>query len=59
MEISGISTSQPQPSAPVAEQVALEVEKKAQDIAESSSQEMVESIPDSSSSLGQHVDVTV
>lgn len=59
MEISGISTYSSYASQASPDQVAVEVEKKAMEIQEQTADEMLDTVPDSSSSKGQNIDVKV
>ena len=60
MEIAGVvSPYQTGQSAGSSEQLNADKEKKAVEIEEHAAKEIIEAIPDSSSSIGQNVDVTV
>ena len=55
MEISGASSAA---AAQASTTVAIEVQKKAQDVQAQTAETLIESVPDPMSSVGQNIDVT-
>jgi len=53
MEVSGVAV----PSAPANTTVAIEVQKKAQDVQAQVAETLIKSVPDPASSKGQNIDV--
>lgn len=53
MDISGVAV----PSAPASTTVAIEVQKKAQDVQAQTAETLIDAVPDPTSAKGQNVDV--
>jgi copper chaperone CopZ len=53
MEISGVSV----PTTPASTSVAVEVQKKTQEIQEQTATTLIEALPDPGSSVGQNIDI--
>lgn len=59
MDVSGVSASNVQQAQGANNPVAIEVQKQSEKLDQQVTAQLIDSVPDSDSSLGQNVDVTV